>query len=108
MTAGPPSAHRRAAAVFTALAVPATLSIVLAGGGIALAPLLLLLAPILALGRAPGIEALERLGSRLGRHRRPRSSRMPAAASCPRAAWASPLLANSLAERGPPVALARI
>jgi len=106
VTAGPLSSQRRAAALFAAFAVPAALGLVLAGGGLALAPVLLLLAPILALGRAPGLDALERIRSRIAaRRRRPRSDRAPAAlASHPFAPRASLLLAESLAERGPPAA----
>lgn len=101
MTAGRPSSQRRAAAVFAALAVPAALGIVLAGGGIALAPLLLLLAPILALGRPPGVAALGRTGRRT--RRRPASDRAPVALlRRPFAPRPSLLIAASLAERGPP------
>ena len=100
--------QRLAAVLFLAVGVPAAIAIQMSGGGLALAPLLLLVLPILALGRAPGIETLDRLRERVTRPRRrpPASSAAPAHAGfslfSPRTDL---LLANSLAGRGPPPSL---
>ncbi len=69
--------RRGAAAVFLAVTAPLALAIALSGGLVALAPLLLLVLPILATGRPPGIEALERVR----RAPRPARSRPPRARS---------------------------
>jgi hypothetical protein len=104
VVADPCSSQRRAASRFVALAAPAALAIVLAGGGLAFVPLLMLLVPILVLGRAPGVEVLERIRSRPPRRRRrPGPVLPPTALAGPRLATrASLLIAESLAERGPP------
>jgi hypothetical protein len=101
------TSQRLAAVGFLAVGMPAAIAILVSGGGLAMAPLLLLVLPILALGRAPGIETLERLRERIAqpRRHRPTSSDSPARAGfnlfTPRTGL---LLANSLAERGPPPA----
>jgi len=100
--------QRLAAVLFLAVALPAAIAIQISGGGLALAPLLLLVVPILALGRAPGIETLDRIRERLAEpRRRPRNgSAAPTPAGfrfcIPRTGL---LLANSLAKRGPPPSL---
>jgi hypothetical protein len=99
--------QRRAAAIFLAIGAPAALAVALAGGALALVPLLLLVLPIVTIGRAPGIETLDRVRGRLARRpRRPRAV-LPA---MKRPGWCAPrtalALANRLAERGPPVTAA--
>jgi hypothetical protein len=100
----PDRTQRRAAALFVAIGLPAAGAVVIAGGAVALAPLLLLVLPILAVGRAPGIEALDRVRGRLAR----RSRRRPVTArpALRRPGWFAPrtalVLAHRLAKRGPP------
>ena len=93
-----------AAALFLAITAPLAIAIALSGGIVALAPLLLLVLPILATGRAPGLEALERIRERLGdRARAPREL-------APKAGTASAVFripgllhAGPMAGRGPPL-----
>lgn len=99
--------QRLAAAAFLVVCLPALVAIAIAGGLAALGPLLLLLALILKAGRPPGLAALERVRSRVASARRPASRH-----GLPRPRIFVPsflrsglLLANSLAERGPPRAL---
>lgn len=107
MPAGSLSSQRQAAARLIALAIPTAFAVALAGGGLALLPPLLLLLPILAVGHAPGIERLARLRSRAAGKHRPTSDRAPAGfARVPFARRASILIAQSLAERGPPARVA--
>ncbi|MFN8112786.1 MAG: hypothetical protein U0R51_06255 [Solirubrobacterales bacterium] len=97
--------NRRAACAFLALSVPLAATIAMAGGALAFVPLLLILVPILLVGRPAGVETLERLRSRLER-------RPPARCHAPAREWHSLqvpglrhnlLIASSLAERGPPL-----
>jgi hypothetical protein len=98
----PDRSQRRAAAAFVAAAVPLAVAIALAGGAVALAPLALLVVPILALGRAPGVARLQALGARS--RRRPALAAPPA----PRAPFrrrpaGGLLIAVRLSKRGPPL-----
>lgn len=92
--------------MFLLASVPVVVAIALAGGLIALVPLLLLIVPILALGRPIGVETLDRIREQLSERdsrRRPTNSGPPRRFGfdlfTPRTGR---LLANSLAERGPP------
>jgi hypothetical protein len=99
------SRQRRAAAALMIAGGPAVIAVTLAGGAYALLPLALLLLPILALGRPPGIEALERAGARgrpPGRADDAPRLRRPVSFA-PRAC--NPI-AGALAERAPPFASA--
>jgi hypothetical protein len=96
--------RRGAAAVFLAVTAPLALAIAASGGIVALAPLLLLVLPILTIGRAPGLETLERLRERLGNGARapreltPKTGTLSAVFRIPGLVHAGPL-----AGRGPPV-----
>jgi hypothetical protein len=99
--------QRLAAALFLGLSVPAAAAVALAGGAIALAPMLLLVVPILLLGRAPGVETLERARAGIAKpkHRdagsfRPADQRQAGDL----ATYIGVVLAGRLAERGPPAA----
>jgi hypothetical protein len=94
--------QRRAAAAFLAAAVPLAIAIATAGGIVALAPLALLVLPILALGRAPGVARLEELAARPRRRSRPTAMPAPAA-PLRRRADGGLLLAARLTKRGPPL-----
>jgi hypothetical protein len=95
--------QRRAAAAFLAAAGPLALAIVLAGGAVALAPLALLVLPVLALGRAPGMARLQTIGARS--RRRPALAAAPAPGAPLRRRPAGGLLiAVRLSKRGPPLA----
>ena len=96
--------QRLAACVFLAVCLPAALAIAASGGLVALAPLLLLVVPILATGRAPGVDALERMRSSFdGRPRRAPRSIVPKPAVLHTAIdLSSRLLAGAIARRGPP------
>lgn len=99
--------QRVAAALFLALSVPAAVAVTLAGGAIALTPLVLLVVPILLLGRAPGVETLERArAGSAGPRRRSVGSRRPAGQrqAGDLATYIGVVLAGRLAERGPPAA----
>lgn len=92
--------------MFLLATVPIGVAIALAGGLLATLPLLLLVVPILVLGRPIGVETLDRIREQLSQRdsrRRPTSSRQPRRSGfdlfTPRTGL---LLANSLAERGPP------
>jgi hypothetical protein len=95
--------QRAAAGVFLAVTAPLAIAIAHSGGLIALAPLLLLVLPILATGRAPGIRALDRARGRLGRGRRGPRNLAPKPAALT-ASFRIPGLfhAGPLAGRGPP------
>jgi len=97
--------QRSAAGLFLLVGIPAGVAIALAGGLLAIMPLLLLVVPIVVLGRPLGVETLDRIREGIGRpRRRPDSSDEPRRSdfdlAVPRTGL---LLANSLAERGPPV-----
>jgi hypothetical protein len=97
--------QRSAAALFLLVTAPLGLAIASAGGVAALAPLLLLVLPILLTGRAPGIAALERIRERLAR--RERGPRRLSAQPTGPAEWSPPtglLHAGPLSGRGPPAA----
>lgn len=95
--------QRRAAAAFLAAAVPLALAIALAGGALALAPLALLVLPILVLGRAPGVDLLQALGERSPRRPAPVAARPPRVPLHRRPAGGL-LIAAGLSKRGPPLA----
>ena len=97
--------QRLAAAVFLAVCVPAVVAIAASGGLVALAPLLLLVVPILATGRAPGVDALERLRASFdARPRRaPRSIAPKPGVLRTTFNLNSRLLAAAIARRGPPL-----
>ncbi|MFN8161360.1 MAG: hypothetical protein U0R52_10010 [Solirubrobacterales bacterium] len=83
-----------------------TLAMAWAGGVLAALPLLLLVVP-LALGRYPGEETIERLRARRLRRRPLRAIRAkPAKPREARLLRGRLLIAASLAERGPPLAVA--
>jgi hypothetical protein len=87
----PSNPHLRpAAAAFLVAALPLAVAIAVAGGVLALAPLALLLIPVLVTGRAPGVERLGALAAR-----RPLLGRRTAAGGL--------LIAASLSKRGPPL-----
>jgi len=74
-----------------------------AGGLLALAPLALLLIPVLVTGRAPGVEYLYSLRSQRPA-RRPRGARTaPRRSISRRNAGGGLLIAASLSKRGPPL-----
>lgn len=96
--------QRSAAALFLLVTAPLALAIASAGGVAALAPLLLLVLPILFTGRAPGIAALERVRERFARRRR--APRRLTARWDRRSAWSRPtgfLRSGPLSGRGPPL-----
>jgi hypothetical protein len=99
----PNRSQRSAAALFLVVTTPLAVAIASAGGLAALAPLLLLVLPILVSGRAPGIAALDRIRERTARRERaPR--RLGPNWNRP-SAWSRPtglLHAGPLAGRGPP------
>ena len=95
--------QRGAAAFFLAITAPLAVAIAAAGGLVALAPLLLLVLPILATGRAPGMRTLERVRRRLGRRRRAPRDLAPKPATLVSSFRIPGLLhAGPLAGRGPP------
>lgn len=100
---------RRSAALFALASLPATVMIVAVGGIVGIAPVLVLLAAMIALGRVPGEESLQRLIARRSpqRRRRPLRARRPAFT-----VFSHPvrglLIASAMAERGPPPALAHL
>jgi hypothetical protein len=94
--------QRPAAAVFLAAMAPLAFAIAQAGGIVALIPLALLVLPILAIGRVPGVAGLQARG------RQPRRRRA-LAASRPRAPFhrrvsGGLLIAVRLSNRAPPLA----
>jgi len=95
---------RGAAVAFLAAALPLAVAIALAGGLVALAPLVLLLLPVLVTGRAAGVDALGRLATRRTPRRPARAGLAPAGPSPRRVAVGGLLIASSLAKRGPPLA----
>jgi hypothetical protein len=96
--------QRAAAGVFLAVTAPLAIAIAVSGGFVALAPLLLLVLPILATGRAPGMRTLERVRRRLAiRHRGPRELAPKPASLIPDFRIPGLLHAGPLAGRGPPV-----
>jgi hypothetical protein len=95
--------QRRAAAAFLAAAAPLVLAIALAGGAVALAPLALLVLPILALGRAPGVGRLQAIGARSRRRPAPVAAPSPRVPLRRRPAGGL-LIAVGLSKRGPPLA----
>jgi hypothetical protein len=97
--------QRRAAGAFLVVTLPFAIAIAIAGGLLGLAPLLLLVLPILAIGRAPGVEVLERARARAATPRRvARHIRaLRPLFTEPEFRFVGSLLANSLAERGPPL-----
>lgn len=102
MKPGPIRFERGAAAAFVVAAAPLAFAVVAAGGVLALAPLGLVLLPMLVLGIAPGFAALDeacRRMSRQGRVSRPDDSVMRPANADP---WPVSQAVRSLADRGPP------
>lgn len=96
--------QRAAAGVFLAVTAPLAIAIAVSGGIVALAPLLLLVLPILATGRAPGIRTLERVHRRLDRVARALRDLAPKPAALTATFRVSGLLhAGPLAGRGPPL-----
>jgi hypothetical protein len=89
--------------VFLLLMTPLAAAIALAGGIVALAPLLLILLPILTIGRAPGIARLaiatERRAQRGPRELGSAGFSRPTAIRIP-----GSLLSGPTAGRGPPLA----
>jgi hypothetical protein len=96
--------ERRSAAAFLAVTAPLSLAIAGSGGLLALVPLLLLIVPILLVGTAPGLEALETARRRLsrGRTRRPRARRARIGFPLTHRLIGSPV-AGPFAGRGPPL-----
>lgn len=95
---------RSSALLRGALVVLACLAVVLAGGGLFLLPLALLVAPLL-LGRYVGEERIERLAAAMRPAPARRIRGAVAASVLPRVRgfrWRDALLASRLAERGPP------
>ena len=91
--------------MFLAVCLPAAVAIAAAGGLVALAPLLLLVIPILATGRAPGVDALERIRASFGgrARRAPRSIVPKPGVLHTSLDLGSRLLAGAIARRGPPL-----
>jgi len=99
----PSNPHLRpAAAAFLVTALPLAVAIAVAGGVLALAPLALLLIPVLVTGRAPGVERLGALAARRPR-RHPVSAVAPRPLLGRRTAAGGLLIAASLSKRGPPL-----
>lgn len=97
--------QRAAAGVFLVVTAPLAIAIALSGGIVALTPLLLLVLPILATGRAPGLRALERVRRRLDLRRRALRDLAPKPAALTSSFRVPGLLhAGPLAGRGPPLA----
>lgn len=95
--------QRAPAAVFLAITAPLAIAIAASGGLVALAPLLLLVVPILATGRAPGMRTLERVRRRPDRRRREPRELAPKPATLVASFRIPGLLhAGPLAGRGPP------
>ncbi len=85
-------------------ALPLAVAVVLAGGALALAPLALLLIPIVLTGRAPGVDRLDALRSQPPPRRLPRSAASPRHSPSRRITAGGLLIAASLSKRGPPLA----
>ncbi len=104
MRASRDRSQRRAAATFLVAALPLAVAVALAGGALALAPLALLLIPVLLTGRAPGIERLQGLRARSGPACLAPAASVSLRAVARRITAGGLLIAASLSKRGPPVA----
>jgi len=96
--------QRIAAGIFLAVTAPLGVAIAVSGGLVALAPILLLVVPVLLTGRATGVEVLERVRERLSRlPRAPRGRGCRPAHPAPPLRLAGAVTAGPLPGRGPPL-----
>jgi hypothetical protein len=99
---GPIRFERGAAAAFIVAAAPLAFAVVASGGIAALAPLVLIVVPMLVLGIAPGFAALDEACRRMSQPApasRPDNFVMRPAHADP---WPVSQVVRSLADRGPP------
>ncbi|HET6831500.1 MAG TPA: hypothetical protein VFH44_09155 [Solirubrobacterales bacterium] len=95
--------QRLAAAAFLAATAPLAIAIAQAGGVVALLPLALLVLPILAIGRAPGVARLQARAARARRRQCAVATARPPVPANRRVAGGL-LIAVRLSNRAPPLA----